>query len=367
MPTPVVVGTIVLQPRQLAKTAPTALSLGVLNAPQGRVLAELYGQTLAARGIRITYKRLAGSVDADHALTAAKIDLYVGHLDDVMTITRTAPATPVTTGPATTVARSSSRRRRTQLTAPTAAVRSLGPLPPATADPARTVADLNGRLFARHQVALLPAGAGHPLTLAGNTAVAREDGVATVSDLRRSSFRRRLAGPYRCSEDDRCALLLRRSYGLAFKAIVEFGVPPSAGSSSGTQPRTRRAAITVATEPPHSPGSSEATEVDKQALAAVMKGDADYTFIRSDNPSVTNGSVVVLVDDRRAFPAGNFVPILRLDLLSTELLAAIDTVSAGLTDEAVDNLVDDVEGGAKPRSVVATWLRQNGLIGPRQS
>ena len=364
------VGTIQLSPLPLTKSSPSSVTIGVRATSEDRVIAALYGAVLANRGITITTRSVSpDAAEADRSLSEGAIDLLVMHLDEAMTMTRSAPIVAVNTA---TLA-GNDRRKAGRRNRPLANATELA-LPPATADSGRAAADLNIRLLPRGQVALLPSAAAHSIVLVVNSATARQDAVAQIGDLRKGSFRRRLGGPYRCSEDDRCALLLRRSYGIGFKEVVEFGVPQArpdvvdTGAAKGPQRVASAEAKANGPQAPLvSPGTRAATDDDRRALDAVVKGDVDYALVRDDAAPVLAGAVMALPDDRRALPAGNFIPVLRLALLGPELRATIDTLSAGLTNDAIDSMRDQVETGGAPDAVARAWLRQNGFLGPRQS
>ena len=335
-------------------------------------MAALYGAVMASRGIKVTTRPVSpDAAEADRSLSEGTIDLLVMHLDEAMTVTR---STPIVALDPATLAGNDRRKAFRRARPPSTTARSELALPPATADSGRTTADLNVRLLPRGQVALLPSGAAHSMVLVVNSATARQDAVAQIGDLRKGSFRRRLGGPYRCSEDDRCALLLRRSYGIGFKEVVEFGVPETRPDVVDTQatkdskrPPSAKIRASVPLAPLVSPGTRAAADDDRRALDAVVRGDVDYALVRDDAAPVLAGAVVTLPDDRRALPAGNFIPLLRLALLGPELRATIDTLSAGLTTDGIDSMRDQVEAGGAPEAVAKAWLRQNGFLGPRQS
>ena len=302
------------------------IRVGIGGSADQRVLAAMYAVALRASGYRTTLDPGGPSpTDTEKALDAAVFDVAVEHLDDALAALGTPP--PAIAGPSPVG--SSRRNRRTVATSPAVGAN----------DAARALLALNGRLANRGLQALLPTSSGHQLVLAANRTSADQEGWHRISDLRRFAFRRRLGGPFGCSEDDRCALVLRRSYGLGFQEVVEFdNVGPS----------------------PQNQGSS-------RAVAAAVRGDVDVAFARDDDPALTNGSLVALEDDRRVLTSGNFVPLVRRAVLDPEVRATMDTVSAALVGDDLDVLAGQVEAGQPVEAVAADWLARAGITGPRQS
>ena len=317
--------------------APTkeAIRIVIGGPTDQQVLGVMYAETLISAGYAVERSRGADTPqDLDRALSRGRADLAVIHLDDALVMTRTAP--PLAAEVAKTATSGSVRASATTAGRAQAPAANPRPLPTPSPDPARSVADLNARLVGRDLQALLPSGAGHRVVLVAKRAAAEQEGWRKISDLRAFAFRHTLGGPFGCSTDDRCAVMLRRVYGLRFKEIVEFD---NAGGQQG----------------------------GPRAVEATAHGDVDLAFARDDDPALVSGTVVMLEDDRRALPAGNLVPIVRGAVLDPELRAVLDMVSAAVGPDELDVLTSQVDAGQPIDAAAKEWLRRSGIIGQKHS
>lgn len=99
-------------------------------------------------------------------------------------------------------------------------------------------------------------------------------------------------------------------------------------------------------------------------LDALLTDAVQAADIYTTTPSIAENDLVVLEDDRDMFAAQNVIPLLRADLLTDELAAILDEVSALITTEELLALNGESASEAKPSAadVAAGWLEANGLV-----
>jgi osmoprotectant transport system substrate-binding protein len=100
-----------------------------------------------------------------------------------------------------------------------------------------------------------------------------------------------------------------------------------------------------------------------QTVAAVESGAVDVGELFSLDPTITQKGWVVLEDDKDLQPAGNFVPLVRTDVLNDEITSLLNQVTAQLTTDGMLELVGRVQVDQEDVADVAgDFLRQSGLL-----
>lgn len=99
-------------------------------------------------------------------------------------------------------------------------------------------------------------------------------------------------------------------------------------------------------------------------LADLLAGAIQVADIYTTTPSIAENDLVVLEDDLDMFAAQNIVPLLRADVLTDELAALLDPVSAEITTDVLLELNGLMAGPDKPSAaqVAADWLAEVGLL-----
>jgi osmoprotectant transport system substrate-binding protein len=196
----------------------------------------------------------------------------------------------------------------------------------ATSDPAATVAALRELITPKDLVAYEPSAAADQNAFAVTKATAEKNSLKTMSDLSKVASTFTLGGPPECPTRPFCQPGLEKTYGLKFKAFkaLDAGGP-----------------------------------LTKNALA---DGKIDIGLVFSSDGGITARNFVVLEDDKHLQTADNVVPVLRKDIDSPELKAALDGLSAKLTTEALSALNKQVDiDKADAADVAQKWLTDNGL------
>jgi osmoprotectant transport system substrate-binding protein len=175
--------------------------------------------------------------------------------------------------------------------------------------------------------ALEPAAAEDVNVVVVTESTAERHGLARLSDLADLAPSARFGGPVECPERPLCLLGLRNTYGLTFAEFV-----PQRG-----------------------------LDVTAEAL---RRGEIDVGLMFSTAAALTDGSFVVLADDRGLQPPENVVPVARdaaVERWGPELRRALDELSAALTTEDLRMLNGRVERGEPASAVAASWLADAAL------
>ncbi len=157
------------------------------------------------------------------------------------------------------------------------------------------------------------------------TSWAEDNGVTTISDLADVDGTLTLGGAAECAERAECLVGYRDTYGLdlEFKA-VDYGPP---------------------------------------LVAALEADEIQVAQYGSTAPEIATGKIVELEDDKGLQDAQNVVPVFRSAVSSSELIEALNTLSAAITTEdlAAWNQATDVDK-EDPVDVATTWLQDNDLL-----
>jgi len=202
----------------------------------------------------------------------------------------------------------------------------------ATSSVTATASALARSMTGRGLVTGHPAAAQDGNAIVVTAATAARYRLRTISDLARVAGHLIFGGPPECVERPSCLPGLKLSYGLRFREFV----PLDSGG-----PLT---------------------------LQALTGGDINVALLFTTDPAIRSQHLVVLADNRNLQPAQNVVPVLRratVDRFGTGLLAALNAVSARLSNAALAALDTQVElDGRAPRAVAERWLQAQGLETP---
>jgi osmoprotectant transport system substrate-binding protein len=100
-----------------------------------------------------------------------------------------------------------------------------------------------------------------------------------------------------------------------------------------------------------------------KTVTAIDSGAVDVGELFSLNPTIADKGYHVLTDDKQLQAAGNFVPIVRKDVASTQLGDLLDSVTTKLTDDNMRQMVGQVDNQHMDVSDVAkTFLQQQGIL-----
>src|SRR5690606_27827087 len=106
-----------------------------------------------------------------------------------------------------------------------------------------------------------------------------------------------------------------------------------------------------------------AVEYGPPLVAALEADEIQVAQYGSTAPEIATGKIVELEDDKGLQDAQNVVPVFRSEVSSSELIEALDTLSAAITTEdlAAWNQATDVDK-EDPVDVATAWLEDNGLL-----
>jgi osmoprotectant transport system substrate-binding protein len=99
-------------------------------------------------------------------------------------------------------------------------------------------------------------------------------------------------------------------------------------------------------------------------LADLLAGNIQVADIYTTTASIAANDLVVLEDDLDLFAAQNIIPLLNADVLTDEIAALLDEVSAKITTEVLLELNSQYAGADAPSAadVATAWLEEQGLL-----
>ncbi len=200
--------------------------------------------------------------------------------------------------------------------------------PKASGDATATLAALTALAAPLGITPLTPSPAADQNAFAVTKDFATAHNLTTLSDLAAYSAGNdvRLGGPPECPKRPFCQPGLEKTYGAKFSSFTSL----DAGGP-----------------------------LTKQAL---KQGKIDLGLVFSSDGGVSSFNLVVLEDDKKLQNADNVVPVVRTDVASAELKAALDAVSAALTTADLVTLNKAVDIDRKdPATVASDWLASKGL------
>ncbi len=177
-------------------------------------------------------------------------------------------------------------------------------------------------------VTILPAaGSDSGNALVVRRELAEQHDIEAISDLRRGAHRLRLAAPRQFLDSRTGMAKLQDAYDISFRRVL----PTARGST----------------------------------YRALRQGRAEVAFGVLSDPELANEDLVVLVDDRRAWPQYAPMPVVRTELLEQAgpaLQATLGSVSRALDGAAMRQLNAMVADGTGPAEAARTLLDGAGLL-----
>lgn len=193
-------------------------------------------------------------------------------------------------------------------------------------DAAMNVQALNARLNAKGVKVLDPSPAVDQDAFAVTKAEADANHLTKVSDLASVASGWTLGGPPECPQRPFCLPGLESTYGLHFKAFksLDAGGP-----------------LTV---------------------AALKQGAINVGLLFSSDGGIAANNFVVLEDDKHLQKADNIVPLIRSDVLNSEITTLLNAIDAKLNtpDLTAMNKSADVDK-QDPADIAATWVKDHGF------
>jgi osmoprotectant transport system substrate-binding protein len=194
-------------------------------------------------------------------------------------------------------------------------------------DPATVATTLRDLLGPRGIQVLTPAPAQDTNQFVANAETAKRFGLTTMSSLAQVANQLTLGAPPECPQRPFCLTGLHDTYGILFNDFE----PLDVGGS--------------------------------QTVAALASNEVQIGLLFSTDPTISANGFVPLIDDRHLQNAENLTPVIRSDRLNDEIRAALDEVSATLTNDKVTRLVGKVviDGEVVP-TVARDFLTANDLL-----
>ena len=98
-------------------------------------------------------------------------------------------------------------------------------------------------------------------------------------------------------------------------------------------------------------------------IAAIDSGAVDVGELFSLDPTISDKGYHVLTDDKNLQADGNFIPVVRKEVASTQLGQLLDSVTTKLTDDNMREMVGEVQNQHMDVSDVAkTFLQNQGIL-----
>ncbi len=203
-----------------------------------------------------------------------------------------------------------------------------GAVRPATPDLAATL-EAAGELAERRGLRLLDATpAAETVAFAVSTEFSDANGITTLSQLAEWSKANplRMGGEVLCETQPACMPRLQDVYGMVVKEYVPL-------SADGTVVR-----------------------------GSLVEGGIELGYLVGSDKEADNPDLVVLEQDTPAGTVGNVVPVIRADVASPEVVAALNEVSALVTDEALEEMVSAVQSdGVAIARVTGDFVSASGI------
>ncbi len=193
-------------------------------------------------------------------------------------------------------------------------------------DAAANVAKLNARLNPKGVKVLDPSPAVDQDAFAVTKAEADQYHLSKLSDLTSVASQWTLGGPPECPQRPFCAPGLESVYGLHFRSFKSL----DAGG-----PLT---------------------------FAALKQGAINVALVFSSDGGISANNFVVLADDKHLEQADNIVPLIRSDVLNSEITTLLNSIDAKLNtpDLTAMNKSADVDK-LDPADIAATWVKDHGF------
>jgi osmoprotectant transport system substrate-binding protein len=276
----------------VACSRPATIQVGSKNFTESLLLGELYAQLLESAGQPVTRKLNLGTTDiAMAALQRGEIDLYPEYTGTALLDVLKAPS---------------------------------------SGDPVKTYAFVRDEYAKRYSLVWLqPAPMNNTQALATTQAIAKRDGLRTLSDVALKAPQIRLGSPPEFVKRDDGLLGLRRVYGgFVFKdmRLIDPGL----------------------------------------RYQALMNGDVDMVVAFGTDGAILADALVVMVDDKHLFPPYQVAPVVRKPALDAHpaIATTLDRLAPLLTDTVMRELNNEIDGKAKrePADVARDFIKQHKLV-----
>ena len=173
---------------------------------------------------------------------------------------------------------------------------------------------------------LTPAPAEDTNQFVANAETAERFGLTTMSSLAPVADELTLGAPPECPQRPFCLAGLKETYGILFDDFLPLDVG------------------------------------GPQTVSALQSNEVQIGLLFSTDPRIEENGFVRLIDDRQLQNAENLTPVIRAEELNDEIRAALDEVSAHLSNEDVTALVGQVViGGETVADVAREFLAINDL------
>jgi osmoprotectant transport system substrate-binding protein len=158
-------------------------------------------------------------------------------------------------------------------------------------------------------------------------ATASKDHLTTISSLAPYASSMTLGGPPECPTFAGCQAGLVKVYGLNFASFKSLD------------------------------------EAGPLSVAALKNGEVQVVELFSSDGNVVSNNFVALTDDKHLEGADYIVPVIRKSAASAAVVAALSSLNAKLTTNAISTLNLQVTSDKKqPAAVASAWLKSVGLI-----
>jgi glycine betaine/choline ABC-type transport system substrate-binding protein len=334
--------------------SPRVVVTSVKDDPKSELLAAIYARVLEDAGFRVSRKDpvaldRAGYYAAIQAGDFQLIPDFSGELLKFVYDQPNAPVAPTTLAPpsgpastevAVTIPPTTTIASLTGTTVPGDTGVSTSAAPATTEAPTTTAGESttttiftvssNGRSVTEQLVAIKAA---LPSTLSVNDGLLAEDKqviACTPATLKAHESNQFITLTNLAS----LAPDIRIGGSAAFMADAEFGMPALIDHYGGDFKGT----VTV-------------EEADMGG--AIDNGDAECFAMNSMNPLITTKRMTVLIDDKVMVPSNAAIALLASGIATPDLIAAIDTLSASLTTERLNQMLNEVVANGTNPTVVA--------------
>jgi osmoprotectant transport system substrate-binding protein len=142
-----------------------------------------------------------------------------------------------------------------------------------------------------------------------------------------------------------------------YAASMTLGGPPECPTFAGCEPGlTKVYGLTFA-------GFKSLDEAGPLSVAALKNGEVQVVELFSSDGNVVSNNFVALTDDKHLEGADYIVPVIRKSAATPAVVAALASLNAKLTTDAISQLNLQVTADKKqPAAVAQTWLKSQGLI-----
>jgi osmoprotectant transport system substrate-binding protein len=197
----------------------------------------------------------------------------------------------------------------------------------ATSDAKVTVDKLNSQMATAGLTALTASPAIDANAFAVTKATADKYKLTKLSDLAAVAGQLKLGAPAECAQRPYCAVGLKNVYGITFKELLPF--------------------------------KFDSPEVK----TALKNGNVDVAELGTTDGTVDQDGFVILQDDKNLQLADNLTPVIRTKVLTDDIKATLNKVSAAMTTSALAALDKRADVDKEdPETVAHSWLTSEGIV-----